>query len=344
MATHTQHGRVNHLVKRTRNSTLSGSEHHGSSRHWLLALIPLSLFISFTTLISRVAHGDIPLWHWDWVPALNISLSFHIDGLALLMALIISGVGTLIFIYASGYMAGDPQITRFYFILTFFMLAMLGVVLADNIILLFVFWELTSISSYLLIGFRHESAVSQRSALQALLVTGSGGMCLMAGLVLLGFAADSWQLSEIIHLGETIQSSTLYLPALVLILLGAFTKSAQFPFHFWLPNAMAAPTPVSAFLHSATMVKAGVYLLARMNPALGGTEVWFYALTIFGGITGLVGAWLSWQQVDLKRIMAYSTISALGVLVFLIGLGNHYAYEAAMVFLLVHSLYKGALF
>ncbi len=260
------------------------------------------------------------------------------------MALIISGVGTLIFIYASSYMAGDPQINRFYAILTFFMLAMLGVVLADNIVLLFVFWELTSISSYLLIGFKHEKADSQRSALQALLVTGSGGMCLMAGLVLLGLAADSWQLSEIIYLGEQIQSSALYLPALILVLLGAFTKSAQFPFHFWLPNAMAAPTPVSAYLHSATMVKAGVYLLARLNPALGQNDIWFYTLVIFGGFTGLLGGWLAWQQVDLKRIMAYSTVSALGVLVFLIGLGNAYAYEAAMVFLLVHSLYKGALF
>lgn len=284
------------------------------------------------------------MWSWAWVPQLNITLSFHADGLGLLMALIVSGIGTLIFIYASGYMAGDPQINRFYAILTLFMLAMLGVVLADNLILLFVFWELTSISSYLLIGFKHDKADSQRSALQALLVTGSGGMCLMAGLVLLGLAADSWQLSEIIYLGEQIQSSALYLPALMLILLGAFTKSAQFPFHFWLPNAMAAPTPVSAYLHSATMVKAGVYLLARLNPALGQNEIWFYTLVIFGGVTGLLGGWLAWQQVDLKRIMAYSTISALGVLVFLIGLGSTYAYEAAMFFLLVHSLYKGALF
>ena len=244
-------------------------------------------------------------------------------------------------------MAGNPQINRFFVILCLFMSAMLGLVLADNIILLFIFWELTSITSYLLIGFNHESDKSQTSALQALLVTGSGGMALMAGLVIIGVIGGSWQLSELLAMDYHIfDEHPLYMAAFVLVCIGAFTKSAQFPFHFWLPNAMAAPTPVSAYLHSATMVKAGVYLLARLNPILGHTDVWFYTLVIVGGVTGVLGAWLSWQQTDLKRIMAYSTISALGTLVFLIGMGekSEFAYKGFVFFLLVHSLYKGALF
>jgi multicomponent Na+:H+ antiporter subunit A len=323
---------------------LSGSPSHGRGLYGLLALLPFGLFISFSTLLLPVAEGEFWAWSRPWVPQLHLDLSFHIDGLSLLMALIVSGVGTLIYLYASSYLADDRQINRFFVIITIFMLAMLGVVTADNIILLFIFWELTSISSYLLIGYKHEKEYAQRAALQALLVTGGGGLCLMAGLVLLGFAAESWQLSQIIQLGDKIQSSSLFIPILILVLLGAFTKSAQFPFHFWLPNAMAAPTPVSAYLHSATMVKAGVYLLARLHPALGHNDFWLISLVLIGGFTGLLGAWLGWQQVDLKRILAYTTISALGVLVFLLGLGSKYAIEAAMVFLLVHSLYKGALF
>lgn len=298
------------------------------------------------TWVGRVAAGDYPTWSWAWVPALNVGLDLRVDGLGLVMALLVLGIGGLILIYASGYMAGDPYIGRFFAILSLFMAAMLGVVLADNIILLFIFWELTSITSYMLIGFKHESEKSQKSALQALVVTGTGGLVLLAGLIMLGLIGGSWELSTLLKQGDLFRQDPGYTAVLILILIGAFTKSAQFPFHFWLPNAMAAPTPVSAYLHSATMVKAGIYLLARLNPILGGTALWFYTLVIVGGFTGLLGAWLAWQQTDLKRIMAYTTISALGTLVFLLGLGamSAVAYKTAVLFLIVHSFYKGALF
>jgi len=219
---------------------------------------------------------------------------------------------------------------------------------ADNILTLFIFWELTSITSYLLIGFKHEKAESRASALQALLVTGGGGLALLAGLILLSLAGGSTEISALLAGGEglaqSIQGSGLYGAILVLVLLGAFTKSAQVPFHFWLPNAMAAPTPVSAYLHSATMVKAGIYLLARLSPILGGTPAWTAALLSTGGVTMLLGGYLAWRQTDLKRILAYTTISALGTLVFLLGIGTDVAVKTAIVFLIVHSLYKGALF
>lgn len=311
---------------------------------WVAALIPLFIVLYMIRFLPLVATGQSVTVNIPWVPQLGINLSFWVDGLSLLMTLIISGIGTLIFVYAGGYLQSDPRLGRFYLIILIFMAAMLGVVLADNLLLLFVFWELTSISSFLLIGFNHESSASRRSAQQALLITGSGGLALLAGLVLLATAAGSWQLSAVVEAQTAVTTSPLYLPALLLILLGAFTKSAQFPFHFWLPNAMVAPTPVSAYLHSATMVKAGVYLLARLHPVLGGTGEWFYGLVLVGGITAVLGGFLSWFQTDLKRIMAYSTVSALGVLVLLLGLGTKVAVEAAMLFLLVHSLYKGGLF
>ena len=327
---------------------MSGKTHHPpkSNLYWLFGLLPLALAGYFATFSGRIAAGDYPAFNGQWIPALDVSLNLRLDGLGLVMALLILGIGGLILIYASGYMAGDEYIGRFYVILGLFMAAMLGVVLADNLILLFVFWELTSITSYLLIGFKHESVKSQTSALQALVVTGTGGLVLLAGLILLGIIGGSWQISTLLAQGDMFRESGLYTAALTLVLIGAFTKSAQFPFHFWLPNAMAAPTPVSAYLHSATMVKAGVYLLARFHPILGGTETWFYSLTLVGGFTGLLGAWLAWQQVDLKRIMAYTTVSALGALVFLLGLGtvSEVALKAAVLFLITHSLYKGALF
>ncbi|MBK8902464.1 MAG: putative monovalent cation/H+ antiporter subunit A [Anaerolineaceae bacterium] len=315
----------------------------GSRAGWLLALLPLSFTLYFASLIGPVSSGEVVQVTAPWVSGLNVNFSFYIDGLGLLMALLVSGIGTLIVIYASGYLAGDGQLGRLYLLLLLFMGSMLGVVLADNILLLFIFWELTSITSYLLIGFKHDKAISRQSALQALLVTGSGGLALLAGLVMLGVVGGSWEFSTL-RLQADIRQSQMYLPVLILILLGAFTKSAQFPFHFWLPNAMAAPTPVSAYLHSATMVKAGVYLLARMQPILGGSDAWLYALGVVGGITALLGGWLAWQKSDLKQILAYSTISALGLLTMLLGLGNVIAFKASMVFLLAHALYKGGLF
>ncbi len=310
---------------------------------WLLGIIPLSLVIWFFSMLGTITSGEVIRIAYNWIPSLNITLSFAIDGLSLLFAIIVSGVGTMVVVYAGGYMAGDAQIGRFFLYLFLFMGAMLGLILADNIITMFVFWELTSITSYLLIGFKHNYATSRTAALQALLVTGSGGLALLAGLIMLAFVGGSFEISEIIAAGP-IHDSALYTPILVLVVLGAFTKSAQFPFHFWLPGAMAAPTPVSAYLHSATMVKAGVYLLARMSPVLGGTPAWQITLMTFGAITMFLGAYVAVFQVDLKRILAFTTISALGTLVMLIGIGTEYAIRAAIVFLVVHSLYKGCLF
>ncbi|MBN1967313.1 MAG: putative monovalent cation/H+ antiporter subunit A [Anaerolineae bacterium] len=311
---------------------------------WIIALLPLALTAYFTSFIPRVADGETFQTGVAWVPSLGVDLSFRLDGLGLVFALIISGIGTLVVIYGGGYLHGDPQVGRFYAYVLVFMASMLGVVLADNLLALFIFWELTSISSYLLIGFKHDQPDSRYAALQALLVTGGGGLALLAGLVLLGLAGGTFTLSDLLDQGAAVRADSLYGAILALVLIGAFTKSAQFPFHFWLPGAMAAPTPVSAYLHSATMVKAGVYLLARLSPVLGGTDAWQIAVTGVGGATMVIGAYIAWQQTDLKRILAYSTVSALGMLVFLLGIGTEYAVKAAITLLIAHALYKGALF
>lgn len=311
---------------------------------WLLALLPFLLFLYFLSAAPSVAAGERLATTYPWAPTLGVNLSFSIDGLGLLFALLINGIGGLVLIYAGTYLAGNPQLGRFYAFLLFFMASMLGLVLADNILLLFVFWELTSISSFLLIGFSHEKAAARTAAIQALLVTGGGGLALLGGMILLGLAGGSFELSDLLARGAMVQSDGRYLPLLLLILIGAFTKSAQFPFHFWLPGAMEAPTPVSAYLHSATMVKAGIYLLARLSPVLGNTTEWTGIVTTVGVATMLVGGFVALYQTDLKRILAYSTISALGMLVMLLGLGTEAAVTAAVVFLLAHALYKGALF
>ncbi|MBZ0292850.1 MAG: putative monovalent cation/H+ antiporter subunit A [Anaerolineae bacterium] len=311
---------------------------------WVLALLPLSLFLFFAIQLPTIAHGETITAAYSWVPTLSVNLYFLLDGLSLMMALIITGIGTLIFIYAAGYLHGDPLEGRFYSYLLIFMAAMVGLVLSNNLLTLFIFWELTSISSYLLIGYKHNYADSRAAALRALLVTGTGGLAMLAGFILLGMVTGTMEISALAEQSSKIHQSDLYLPLLILIGLGAFTKSAQFPFHFWLPGAMAAPTPVSAYLHSATMVKAGVYLLARLSPALSGTSEWRLLLVGVGVVTMLIGGYLSLKQVDLKRILAYSTVSSLGLLVALLGWDTKIAAEAAMLFLLVHSLYKGALF
>jgi multicomponent Na+:H+ antiporter subunit A len=316
----------------------------GRSSPWVLAALPLGAFALLAARLDEVADGLPVHESYTWVEALGFSLQFNLDGLALLFGLLITGIGTLIVIYGGSYLEKDPQLPRFYSFLFLFMTAMLGVVLSDNIFALFVFWELTSLSSYLLIGYKHGYAESRRSALQALLVTGSGGLALMAGLILMAGAAGSPVISSWVPSGAAFVGSPYFGAILVLVLLGAFTKSAQFPFHFWLPNAMAAPTPVSAYLHSATMVKAGVYLLARLNPYFFASTEWHYALTLVGGLTMLTGALWALFQTDLKKILAYTTISALGVLVFSIGIGSPQAVQGAVVFLLAHALYKGALF
>jgi multicomponent Na+:H+ antiporter subunit A len=315
----------------------------GAMTGWILALLPAALTLYFASLLP-FAIDDPAVYSVPWVPQLGLLFSLRADGLSLLFAILISGIGALVFVYAGGYLKGNPKIGQFYAWLSLFMGAMLGVALADNVLLLFVFWELTSISSYMLIGFEHDRAAARSAALQAFLVTGAGGLALMAGLLLLGQAAGTFELSALLKQGEVLQNSPFYVPAVLLILLGAFTKSAQFPFHFWLPNAMQAPTPVSAYLHSATMVKAGIYLLARLGPALYGTDLWFYVVGGTGLVTMLIGGYLALLQKDLKRLLAYSTISALGLLTLLIGLGSPHALEAAIVLMLAHGLYKGALF
>ncbi len=311
---------------------------------WVIALLPFGITVYLGSYLARIADGRTFEQSFAWIPSLGIDLAFRMDGLGLVFALIISGIGVLVVLYGSGYLKHDPLLGRFYAYLLMFMGAMLGVVLADNLITLFVFWELTSISSYLLIGFKHDKADSRQAALQALLVTGGGGLALLAGLVLLGHVTGTYTISAMVTQSSVVQAGSLYPAILVLVLAGAFTKSAQFPFHFWLPGAMAAPTPVSAYLHSATMVKAGIYLLARLNPILGGTDEWQGMVTAFGAVTMVLGAFIAWQQVDLKRILAYSTVSSLGILVMLLGIGTDYAVKAALTMLVAHSLYKGALF
>jgi len=317
------------------------------ARQWtgyILALLPIGLFVYSASLIGSIASGQPIRVSYPWAPTLGINLSFYVDGLSVLMALLVNGIGALVLIYGGGYLAGDKHLGRFYTFLLLFMASMFGLVLADNLITLFVFWELTSISSYLLIGYKHTKDESRAAALQALLVTGGGGLALLAGLILLGLSGGSFEISSLLGQGDQIRTDALYLPTLLLVLLGAFTKSAQVPFHFWLPGAMEAPTPVSAYLHSATMVKAGVYLLLRLSPILGGTSAWTTIVTTVGAATMALGGVIALYQTDLKRILAYSTISALGTLMLLIGLGSSYAIKAAIVFLFAHALYKGALF
>ncbi len=308
---------------------------------WLLALLPMGLFIFFASHFSEVTHGKTITTSFAWLADFGVYWSFYIDGLSLLFALLISGFGVLIVVYAGGYLKGDKHLGRFYLYLLVFMASMLGLVLAGNLITLFVFWELTSLSSYFLIGYKHSNQSSRKAALQALLVTGLGGLAMLAGFIIIGLVANTFEVTKLLNNPEIMKDSGFYIPVFILLILAAFTKSAQWPFHYWLPNAMEAPTPVSAYLHSATMVKAGIYLLARFSPLMSGTMLWAYVLGVFGAVTAVTAAFLALKSNDLKRILAYSTVLALGTLTLLLGIN---AAVAAMVFLLAHSLYKGALF
>jgi multicomponent K+:H+ antiporter subunit A len=279
---------------------------------------------------------------WPWVPALGLDVSLRLDGLALLFAGLILLIGLLVILYARYYLGPDDPPGRFYATLALFMAAMLGVALADNLLLLAVFWELTSIASFLLIGYWHHRADARQGARMALAVTGAGGLAMLAGFLLIGQIAGTYEISAIA--GDRVRADPRYPVALALVLLGAFTKSAQFPFHFWLPEAMAAPTPVSAYLHSATMVKAGVFLLARLYPVLGGTPLFEYTVATVGLVTFVFAAYVAVFKHDLKGLLAYSTVSHLGLITFLIGLGSPLSNVAAMFHIVNHATFKASLF
>jgi multicomponent Na+:H+ antiporter subunit A len=310
----------------------------------ILALVPAAIVVFLLGLVEPVVGGGTIAASIAWIPAYDINLSFFIDGLSLVFALTISGVGALILLYAGAYLAGHPHQGRFLGYMLAFMGAMLGLVLSDSLMALFLFWELTSITSFLLIGFDHSRQAARRGAIQALVITNIGGMFLLAAAILVHQLAGTWEMSALRGMGDLVRDHALYGLVLICFLGAAFTKSAQFPLHFWLPNAMEAPTPVSAFLHSATMVQAGVYLLARMTPVLGDTAVWTTTLVCFGGVTLIWGALGSLRQTDLKQMLAQTTIASLGLLVLLIGLGSEAAIAAMVVYFVAHAFYKAALF
>lgn len=308
-----------------------------------LAVTALSLGLLLAQAPAVLA-GQAVLQSWPWVPELGLALSFRLDGLSLLFAGLITGIGLLIVVYAHFYLSPTDSVGKFYSQMMLFMAAMLGVVLSDNLLLLVVFWELTSVSSFLLVGYWGHRPDARAGARQALAVTGGGGLAMLGGFVLLGQMAGTYDISAMTGQAAAIQAHPHFVPALLLILLGAFTKSAQFPFHFWLPDAMAAPTPVSAYLHSATMVKAGVFLLMRLSPVLAGSG-WFEAIvTSVGLVTVLFAAFIAVFKHDLKGLLAYSTVSHLGLITFLVGLGSPLAAVAAVFHVLNHATFKAALF
>ena len=311
---------------------------------WLMALPPLAAFLLLAVRVPEANEGVVSTWQWTWLPSLNLKLGFYVDDLSLLFGLIITFIGVLVIVYSGDYFKGDQSAWRFLTYMLLFMVAMLGIVMAGDLLTLFIFWEGTSVLSFLLVAYKTKSAEARQGAFRALLITGGGGIALLIGSLFIGYVAGGTDFNTLLNSGDLLRSSELYGVILALIALGAFTKSAQFPFHFWLPGAMSAPTPASAYLHSATMVKAGIYLLARLNPALGFTEGWFWLLTITGGVTMIVGAYVGLKQNDLKGLLAYSTITQLGVLVILIGQDLAIAYKALVIGILAHALYKSALF
>lgn len=308
------------------------------------AVVPIGLFVYFSMQIPQIIEEGSIFRSYSWVSSMGVDLNFNLDGLSLIFALMITGVGSMVFIYTSAYMQGNAQLDRFYGYLGMFMAAMLGLVLSDNVITIFIFWELTTIVSFFLIGYNTHDKESRKAAMMSLGITGFGGMLLLGGFILMGSIGGTYSIHEMLNSGMVF-SDNMYYPLILFFIIGAaFTKSAQFPFHFWLPLAMKAPTPVSTYLHSATMVKAGIYLFFRLSPLLGDDPAWNNTLMLFGGITMVYGAWHTVFRTDLKSILAYSTISALGILTFLIGLGTEAAFLAALIFIMVHALYKATLF
>ncbi|MDN4055591.1 monovalent cation/H+ antiporter subunit A [Massilia sp. YIM B02763] len=292
----------------------------------------------------RIEGGEVLDTRFTWLPQYGLDLVWRMDGLAWLFTIMVLGIGVLVMIYARYYMSRRDPVARFFAYMLAFMGAMLGVVLSGNLIQMVMFWELTSLASFLLIGYWTERNDARRGARMAFTVTTSGGLCLLAGVLILGHIAGSYELDEVLAAGDAIRAHPLYLPALVLVALGALTKSAQFPFHFWLPHAMAAPTPVSAYLHSATMVKAGVFLLMRLSPALSGTHEWTWIVGGAGVCTLLLGSFYAIFQNDMKGLLAYSTISHLGLIVVLLGIGNPLSVVAAIFHTMNHAVFKASLF
>ena len=311
--------------------------------HW--AAIPtLAALVAVLTQAPAVMRGDTLIESWPWIAQVGLNASFRLDGFSLLFALLILGIGLLVILYAHYYLSARDPLDRFFGYLLFFMAAMLGMVLSENLLLLVVFWELTSLASFLLIGFWGHEQQARQGARLSLLVTGFGGLALLAGVLLLGDVAGSFELSVVLAAGSHIKAHPHYPLILGLVLTGAFTKSAQFPFHFWLPQAMAAPTPVSAYLHSATMVKAGIFLLGRLFPALAGTDLWFFTVSTTGLTTLLLASFIAMYRHDLKGLLAYSTASHLGLITLLFGIGTPLGAIAAVFHIINHAVFKASLF
>ena len=308
------------------------------------AVLPATALVMTLLNVPALLDGEQLRFSVTWMPELALNLAFRLDGLSLLFNLLILGIGLLIILYAHYYLAKDEPYGRFYAFLMLFMASMVGISMSDNLILLWLFWELTSLSSFLLIGYWSHQSDARKGARMALTVTGAGGLALLAGLLLLGDMAGSFNMGDVLASGEVILADSRYPLMLGLVLLGAFTKSAQFPFHFWLPHAMAAPTPVSAYLHSATMVKAGIFLMARLHPAIAGSELWSVVVSLVGIVTMLYGAWFALMKTDLKGILAFSTVSHLGLITVLLGIGSPMAILAALFHILNHATFKAALF
>lgn len=311
---------------------------------WAAVVVTSLALLLLLPLVPDVFAGQVLIQRFSWIPMAGLDVAFRLDGFALLFALLILGIGLLIVIYARYYLSERDDMGRFYAYLLLFMGSMLGIALSENIIQLLIFWEFTSLSSFLLISYWQHRQESRNGARMALAVTGAGGLALLGGFLLLGEIVGSYDLSVILASGDIIRADPLYRPMLILVLLGAFTKSAQFPFHFWLPNAMAAPTPVSAYLHSATMVKAGVFLLARLFPALSGTPEWFWLVSMTGLTTLLLAAYIALFKHDLKGLLAYSTISHLGLITLLFGIGTPLAAVAGVFHMINHAIFKASLF
>lgn len=326
---------------------------------WFVLAVPFAIFLYLLRYIPIVSNGDNVYHSVPWIPSLGINYTTYIDGLGLIFGLLITGVGALVVLYSIYYMSKHREaLHNFYVYLLLFMGAMLGLVFSDNILVLYVFWELTSISSFLLIAYWYQRKKSRYGAQKSMLITIFGGLAMLAGFIMLSMMTNTYSIREMISQIDVTSAHTLFLPAMILILLGAFTKSAQFPFSIWLPDAMEAPTPVSAYLHSATMVKAGIYLVARFTPIFGGSFEWFWLVSGVGIITLIYGSITAVRQTDLKALLAYSTISQLGLIMSLLGLGSAAMYFdvgdestmyavavlAAMFHLINHSTFKGSLF